>query len=117
MSEQDRGATPPKRDPAEPLAHPKVTVHDGKCPASGNPRVEVILGTPRGCVSLSLDAQGSMSVHVGPADGADYEVLTGNVEDGKRAVYAVDYGDEKEHLILDDRPRWWRSKAGGLNGA
>ena len=99
------------------VAHPKVTVHEGECPNSGNPEVEVILETPRGCVSLILDAEGSMSVHLGPADLAAYEVLKGNVEDGKRAVYAIDYGDEQEHLILDDRLRWWRARKGGRNDA
>lgn len=98
------------RGAVEPLTYPKVTVHDSKDSISGNPQVEVILETPRGCVSLTLQAEGSMQVNVGPADYPAYEVLTGNVEEGKRAVYAIDYGDEKEHLMLDDREEWWRRR-------
>ena len=106
-----------KGDSNESLSLPKVTVHEEQCRDSGNPQVEVILETPHGCASLILSAEGSMRVHVGPADGADYEVLNGNVEDGKRAVYAIDYGDEQEHLILDDRIGWWLDRQRNLNDA
>ena len=86
----------------EALAYPKVTVQEGTHPTTKNPQVEVILETAWGCISVGLEAEGSFEVHVGPADYAAYDVLKGNVEDGKRVAYAVDYGDEKEHLILDD---------------
>lgn len=88
---------------AEELTYPKVTAHESKHPRKKNPQVEVILETSRGCISVSLEAEGSFEVHAGSAEEGLYDVLNGNVEDGKRVVYAIDYGDEKAHLMLDDR--------------
>ena len=45
------------------------------------------------------------------------KVLGSEVDEPCEADYGDDYGDEQEHLILDDRPRWWRDRRGGFNDA